>query len=47
MGFSLESFIQELEFILAKDQKAKKTMKELEKALADGKRYAKECGQLS
>lgn len=48
MGFSLEVFIKELEQALAnKDQKAKKTIKELERIISEGKAYAKKCGQLS
>ena len=46
MGFSLENFIAQLEEILSKEQKAKKTIKELEKEIAFQKQYAKECGQL-
>lgn len=46
MGFNLATMIKELEEILAKDQKAAKTAKEVAKALAWWKKYAKECGQI-
>ena len=46
MGFSLEAAIKDLELILLKEQKPKKTLIELTKALAEIKQYAKECGVL-
>ena len=46
MGFSLELFFEEMQFILAKDQKAEKTIKELEMVVAEAKEYAKRCGQI-
>jgi hypothetical protein len=46
MGFSLECFFADLEAILAKDQKAAKTIKELARGIADAKAYAIECGQM-
>jgi len=44
MGFSLEMFFEELQEILAKDQKAKKTVNQLKKAIQENEAYAKTCG---
>ena len=46
MGFSLEMMIEDLQRIIKKEQKAHKTLKELNKQIAWWKNYAKECGQL-
>jgi hypothetical protein len=45
MGFSLEQFFRELEEILAKDQKAARTVRELSRIIERKKKYAEECGQ--
>ena len=46
MGFSLDQFFAELLEILAKEQKAAKTVRELSTAIRDAERYARQCGQL-
>ncbi len=47
MGFSLELFFEELNEILAKDQKAAKTVKQIKRLVAEREQYAKECGSLT
>jgi len=44
MGFSLESMLEHLEFVLSQDKNDKEKLIELAKVLEDSKRYAKECG---
>ena len=44
MGFSIEAFFEELNEILAKDQKAAKTLKELKSFVAWEENYACQCG---
>ena len=44
MGFSIESFFEELNEILAKDQKAAKTLKELKSLVTWEEGYARQCG---
>jgi len=46
MGFSLDLFFNELNEILAKDQKAAKTLKQLKRLVAESEEYAKECGHI-
>lgn len=46
MGFSLKVFFEDLQFILAKDIKPKQKIAELDKLVADMRRYAKECGHI-
>ena len=46
MGFSLEMFFEELDAVLAKDQKAAKTVKELKRIIGEAEIYAMECGQI-
>ena len=46
MGFSLESFFNQLIALLEAEQKPQKTIKQLKQIVAENKQYAKECGQL-
>tara|TARA_R110000851_G_scaffold69419_1_gene155494 strand:- start:563 stop:745 length:183 start_codon:yes stop_codon:yes gene_type:complete len=46
MGFSLELFFEELQFILTQDKDPKEIVREAEIHAAEGKMYAKECGQI-
>lgn len=47
MGFSLELFFEELFASLNKDQKARKTLADIQRDVLEQYNYAKKCGTIS
>jgi septation ring formation regulator EzrA len=47
MGFSLESFFEQLFDVLDREQKAGKTVKQLREKIENQYKYAEQCGYIN